>query len=663
MTHIASIGWRRQRGATALLAAAALGVSIAFASVGAPVTSASAAEVSYTDLVLQVGANESQRNVSWYSSADTAQVVQVAPKSTVQGGEFPSSAKTFSATGTANDTDESKGTFNRNATISNLAENTEYSYRIGAEGNWSPVYTFKTQSFEGAYDFLFFGDPQIGSSGNEVEDGKGWKATLDYALGQNPKAELLVSGGDQVETANTESEWSQYTAPDQLRQYPTAPTIGNHDVGGRAYNQHFHTPNTNNGSEFYKGGDNQADASGGNYWYIYKDVLFIDLNSNSYEAKGGSGGDKAHTDYVKRVVDQHGDDAKYTVLVYHHAIYSPASHAQDEDNKVRRVDFPTTFSKLGVDLVLQGHDHSYSRSYEIKNGEKVDADEQAGKDEVSVGPGGVIYVTANSASGSKYYDITKPAADEPTSGAGNGPDAKDPNKYWYNSVQNQEHVRTFVKVQVKKDALRVQNIRSGDCKAPNAAVTEGNVEWCGTEGAATPVGEVGSIVDDVTIRPNHGDGQDVQVDVPKATGEFSWKIDGENSLVDLGTAKEQNGDSFDAVGAINPIKVTDTRPEKSPWAVSVEASDFKDADKTLEAKYLGWDPRIEQKGAGATAGKRVSPAPGSNTGLAESQTLAQAAAGHERGTATLGAKLHLNAPATVEAGTYRSTLTITALSE
>jgi hypothetical protein len=62
------------------------------------------------------------------------------------------------------------------------------------------------------------------------------------------------------------------------------------------------------------------------------------------------------------------------------------------------------------------------RSYEIKNGEKANADEKPGQNEVFEGPGGVVYVTANSASGSKYYDLTTPVAGDATSGAGNGAD-------------------------------------------------------------------------------------------------------------------------------------------------------------------------------------------------------------------------------------------------
>ena len=114
--------------------------------------------------------------------------------------------------------------------------------------------------------------------------------------------------------------------------------------------------------------------------------------------------------YVRDVINRYGDDAKWTTLVYHHSIYSPADHANDKDNQQRRFDFTRAFSDMGVDLVLQGHDHSYSRSYAIKNGKKANANEQPAAPEVFSGPGGVIYMTANSASGSKYYDLTTPDA-------------------------------------------------------------------------------------------------------------------------------------------------------------------------------------------------------------------------------------------------------------
>ncbi|MFS0795506.1 fibronectin type III domain-containing protein [Microbacterium sp. 1P10AE] len=649
----------RTRRRVSWIATAAVGASLVLS--GAATAPAALADTTATlsGIILGVGADESQRNVSWYSSADTAQTVQVAPTSTLVNGEFPATATTFSASGTAN---TSTTGFNRHTTITGLAENTAYSYRVGSDGNWSSTYAFKTQSFEGDYDFLFFGDPQIGSSGDIPKDQAGWQDTATVAVNANPNAELLVSGGDQVDSANREDQWSAFLAPDELRQYPWVATIGNHDVGGTAYEQHFYTPNTDRSAAYYrKGASSIGVESGGDYWFIYKDTLFIDLNSNSYATSQGGGGDDAHVAYVTDVVNKHGAEAKYTVLVYHHAIYSPADHAKDGDNKVRRVDFPTTFSKLGVDLVLQGHDHSYSRSYEIKNGAKANADEQPGQDEVFEGPGGVVYVTANSASGSKYYDITAPD-NSGTSGAGNGADPLNPSSYWYNSVQNQEHVRTYVKVQVKKDQLVVQNIRSGDCAAPNAAVELNKVLWCGPENGTKPAEAVGSIQDEVTIHPNHGDGQDIQVDVPTtAPGEFGWTINGHNGLVDLGTAEEKNLQYFEATGEINPITVTDTRASKAAWSISASVGDFVDGDKTFEGKYLGWTPKVVTPGAGAIAGESVASGYDGGEGLSTSRSLSSAAMGHDRGAGVVGADLDLKIPNSIDKGSYRATLTLTAL--
>lgn len=636
--------------------AAALGLTMALSGLATPASAADPATLS--GIILGVGANETQRIVTWYSSADTVQQVQVAPTASLVNGEFPAGAATFDAIGGANIA--TSGGFNRHATLSGLQEKIQYSYRVGSEGNWSPTYSFKTQDFEGDYDFLFYGDPQIGSSGNVAKDQAGWQDTLDVSLAANPDAELLVSGGDQVETANTESQWTAFLAPDKLRQYPWAATIGNHDVGGKAYEQHLFTPNTDRSAPLYGNGNPAGTQSGGDYWYIYKDVLFIDLNSNSYTTTSGGGGDAAHIAYVTDVINQHGAEAKWTVLVYHHAIYSPADHAKDGDNKVRRVDFPTAFSNLGVDLVLQGHDHSYSRSYEIKNGEKANPAELPGAADVFPGPGGVIYVTGNSASGSKYYDITAPD-NSGTSGAGNGADPLNPNSYWYNSVQNQEHVRSYVKVQVRNDKLVVENIRSGTCAAPNAAVELGKVSWCNNTTAGQPVG---SIVDAVTVHPYQGDGQSIQVNVPNAApGEFGWTIDGYNGLVDLGTAVDNNGDYFAATGQINPILVSDNRRSLAPWSISASTSDFRDADKTFSGAYLGWTPKVLVAGAGAQASGAVPSAYDDHgQGLSVSRGLGWAEQGHPKGTARLGADLELKFPGSVDKGNYRATLTITALS-
>ncbi len=304
------------------------------------------------------------------------------------------------------------------------------------------------------------------------------------------------------------------------------------------------------------------------------------------------------------------------------------------------------FSNLGIDLVLQGHDHAYARTYLIKNGEKANPDEQPGAADVIAGPGGVLYVTANSASGSKYYGLTAPNA----SGT-NGKDPLNPSNYWYASSENQENLRSYVKVEVRDDALTVKNIRSGACVYPNA----GGGSLCRAGGP------VGSLTDSVTVHPYHGSGQDLAVRTPNAApGEFGWAIDGYNGLVNLGTAAE-SGDNFVASGSLNPIQVSDSRRSRAPWSIAAQVGDFTDGAKSFSGSYLGWTPVVTFGGAGAVAGPIV--APGATGGLKASSILGSAAQGHERGIAELSAGLNLQVPIDdAPTGSYRAKLTITALS-
>lgn len=517
----ARVSHRRRLAAAAV--ALTLGVGV-YGGLQLPTAGADDAAADISDIVLTVGETSADRTISWYASTLGPQGVQYAPTSTVANGTFPASATTVPGTVAANTSGAASGqespgpaeVANGHVVLENLTPNTEYSYRVGSEGKWSPTYTFKVGAPTGDYDFLFFGDPQIGSSSDPVRDGDGWVHTMDVASELDPDAELYVSGGDQVNTANYEKEWDQFLRPDELRSTPWAATIGNHDVGSKNYEQHFKLPNSDNSGEYYANGNASSNTSGGNYWYIFKDTLFIDINSNSYSVSGtGTGtGNAAHLNYVSDVIEEQGDKAKWTVLVYHHSIYSPADHANDNDNKIRRKDFPRAFSRLGVNLVLQGHDHAYSRSYLLKRGQKANVAEQPKANDVFAGPGGVLYVTANSASGSKYYDLTDAVPGE------FGPDPLDTDddghlRHYANSVENQEHVPTYVRVSVTDKALTVANIRSGECdgSTPNAAVelarTDG--KWCGTAAnalvqvdgkwtaAKNPNGGVGTLVDQVKV--------------------------------------------------------------------------------------------------------------------------------------------------------------------
>ncbi|NYF11439.1 hypothetical protein HDC94_002595 [Leifsonia sp. AK011] len=169
-----------------------------------------------------------------------------------------------------------------------------------------------------------------------------------------------------------------------------------------------------------------------------------------------------------------------------------------------------------------------------------------------------------------------------------------------------------------------------------------------------------AVSETVTPEPSSGD-QILEVDVPEQLpGEFVWSIDGSNELIDLGTATAQ-GDHFEAAGAINPIRVTDTRTTGPAWSIAAQVGDFAAGSDTFSGKYLGWTPQVVEAGGGAVAGASVQSGFDGGDGLSVPSVLGSAASGHERGSARIGADLLLKLPVDVTQGTYTATLTLTAL--
>ena len=73
-------------------------------------------------------------------------------------------------------------------------------------------------------------------------------------------------------------------------------------------------------------------------------------------------------------------DVRWKTVVFHHSVYSTASHVNDGDIIERREELPPVMSELGIDVVLMGHDHVYTRTY-MMNGTTPD-DSQGVQSEV-----------------------------------------------------------------------------------------------------------------------------------------------------------------------------------------------------------------------------------------------------------------------------------------
>ena len=344
-----------------------------------------AGETVQKSVILMVGSDETSRNLTWYANVDTAGSVQWAKQSDMQDGLFPAQYNEAAATSIATN---DEGFYSNQATMTNLEENTAYVYRVVNGDTVSQIYTFETGDFDEGFSFILAGDPQIGA-GNTETDTVGWDETLDTAIAQLDP-DFLVSAGDQVNTNNNETQYTGYLN-DALTYLTSATTIGNHDSGSAAYNEHFNLPNEST--------QLGATTAGTDYWFVYDNTLFMVINSNNRSTA-------EHKEFLESAIAQN-PDVRWKTVVFHHSVYSTASHVDDGDIIERREELPPMLSELDIDVVLMGHDHVYTRTY-MMNGTTPD-DSQGVQSEVT-NPEGVLYLTANSASGSKYYDIKAPEA-------------------------------------------------------------------------------------------------------------------------------------------------------------------------------------------------------------------------------------------------------------
>lgn len=411
----------------------------------------------YTKVSLTPGKNETELNFAWYSVAQDGK--QATP--VVHFGTDRNALKTFTGTSGNVDTSLTDGTayHYNHVTVTGLKANTTYYYTVEKNGVQSDVQTYTTGSFD-SVQMLYVGDPQIGASkgqpqGSETlsadsgaantaarNDGFAWDRTLRIALEENPGIDFMISAGDQVNKTGKakEEEYAAYLSANALTSLPVATTIGNHDSLNPDYMYHFNNPNTT---------DYGTTEAGGDYYYSYGDGLFIVLNTNNYNAA-------EHAQAIKEAVAS-DPDATWRIVTIHQDIYGSGLDHSDTDGMILRTQLTPIFDEYDIDVVLQGHDHTYSRTkmlygdgqshgtyefqlneegtdydwdhaYDTSNNTKISLypaeDDAAGQAALEAfqddnlcytieqttgntvrNPEGILYMTANSASGSKYYEL------------------------------------------------------------------------------------------------------------------------------------------------------------------------------------------------------------------------------------------------------------------
>ncbi|MEV4312600.1 Ig-like domain-containing protein [Actinocrispum sp. NPDC049592] len=175
----------------------------------------------------------------------------------------------------------------------------------------------------------------------------------------------------------------------------------------------------------------------------------------------------------------------------------------------------------------------------------------------------------------------------------------------------------------------------------------------------------------LTVSPFAGVSASERISTTVLAGELLISVENQNVTLPS-PVMLPDGSLLQTAGAINPVRVTDTRAGNPGWNVSGQVTDFGDgASHAINGANLGWTPKVIDKVAAQTitAGPTVAAgnglAPGAaapaGVGLSAARTLATATALAGNGTAHLGADLALNVPTSTVAGTYTAVLTLTAI--
>ena len=238
--------------------------------------------------------------------------------------------------------------------VDGLEPDTLYAFRVeGGNGWWSPWKQLRTAAAPGAaLEFLYFGDTQNKNASH------GSRVLLE-ALRHAPQARLalfagdLVSGGD-GEDDNEWGEWADITAPVAATML-VAPVAGNHEY----FKQFEDTPRERrvlgqHWPHMFALPDNGAPgAERTTYWFDMHDARFVVLDGTSALDLGTAAAQATWLDGVLR-----DNPRAWSIVAIHQPLYSPR---EGRDNALLREHLMPVLERHQVDLVLQGHDHTYGR--------------------------------------------------------------------------------------------------------------------------------------------------------------------------------------------------------------------------------------------------------------------------------------------------------------
>jgi hypothetical protein len=270
------------------------------------------------------------------------------------------------------------------AIVKNLKEGTNYVYRVG-DGNknddtWSEWFQIKTppSNQNEPFSFIYFGDAQ-----NDVKSM--WSRVIRKSYKMMPEVDFMLHAGDLINHSESDKEWGEwfYAGSFIHATVPSIMTPGNHEYDksvdrknlSALWRPQFTLPE--NGPL-----DELKETC---YALDYQNMKVVSIDAQSFYNSEHSA--KAQTKWLDSVLAS--NTKKWVTITMHYPIYSTK---KGRDNKELRENLKPLIDKYNVDLVLQGHDHTYARGYASNEG--------LGK--TIVKDAGTVY--AVSVSGPKMYE-------------------------------------------------------------------------------------------------------------------------------------------------------------------------------------------------------------------------------------------------------------------
>ena len=263
------------------------------------------------------------------------------------------------------------------ATLSNLKAETGYYYQVVVQENGSDrelrgeQLSFQTASLSTSpFAFVVIGDTQ----GNPQVNGK--LAQMAWALRPN----FLVLPGDLVDDGTKKEQWlHEFFASMHplISRVPLYPVLGNHERNADHYYRYMDLP----APEYY-------------YAFKYGNAMFYMLDSNK---KLDSQSEQylwleSQLKELQRKREQKTSDVVWTFVSFHHPVFSSDENDYGDLWKgkstwgdLRLRELTNLFDQYEVDIVWNGHIHSYERTWPLL---KSQAQESGGTTYIVTGGGG-----------------------------------------------------------------------------------------------------------------------------------------------------------------------------------------------------------------------------------------------------------------------------------